>query len=101
MQYIASVTSTHDVSFVDVAGPTTECSSAVNASIPVEPSTSSGCLYSQGIDDNEVTFDCPVEELQMQDKEPNTSKHTSEVGFQVNTQGVQVMMKSSETQTYR
>ena len=37
----------------------------------------------------------------MQDKEPNVSKHTSDVGCQVNTRGVQLMMKSSETQTYR
>ena len=77
----------------------TECSSAVNANIPV--STSSGCLYSQGIDDNEVTFAFPLEDPQMQNKEPNISKPTSDVGCQVNTRGLQLMMKSSETQTYR
>ena len=38
----------------------------------------------------------------MQDKEPNVSKHTSDVGCQVNmyTKRVQLMIKSSETQTY-
>ena len=103
MQYIVSFTTTHHVSFADVAGPSAECSSVVHASIPVhvDPSTSSGCLFSQGIDDNEVTFNFPLEELQMQDKEPNVSKHTSDVGCQVNTQGVQHMMKSSEIKTYR
>ena len=69
--FIASVTTTHHVSF---AGPSTECNSAVDASIPVEPSTYSGCLYSQGIDDNEITFDFPLEELQMRVKEPNVCK---------------------------
>ena len=65
--YIASATTTHHVSLVDVAGPSTECSSAV-ASTPVEPSTSSehdpagGCLNSQGIYNNEVTFEFPLEE---------------------------------------
>ena len=37
----------------------------------------------------------------MQDEEPNVSKHTSDVDCQVNTRGVQLMMKSSETQIYR
>ena len=37
----------------------------------------------------------------MQDKEPNVSKHTSDVGCQVNTRGVQLMMKSTETQTFK
>ena len=80
---------THHVSFADVAGPSTECGSAVNACfhtyIPVEPSTFSGCLYSQGIDDNDITFDSPLEELQMQVKEPNVCKHTRDDGCQVNT----------------
>ena len=80
LQYIASVTTTHHVSCVDIAGPSTECSSAVNASIPVEPSISSGCLYSQWIDDNEITFDFPLEELQMKNRELNISKHTSDAG---------------------
>ena len=40
LQCIASVTKTHHASFVDVAGPSTECNSAV-ASTTVEPSTSS------------------------------------------------------------
>ena len=75
---------------MDVAGPSTECGSAVNACfhtyIPVEPSTSSGCLYSQAIDDNDVTFDFPLEELQMQVNQPNMCKHTRDVGCQVNTQ---------------
>ena len=92
MQYITSVTTTHHVSFADVAEPSAECSAAVTvASIPVEPSS---CPYSQGIADKEVTFDFPLEELQMQDKEPKVSKHTSDVGCQVNTREVQLMMKS-------
>ena len=73
----------------NVAGPSTECGSAVNACfhtyISVEPSTSSGCLHSQGIDGNDVTFDFPVEELQMQVKEPNMCKHTRIDDCQVNT----------------
>jgi len=106
LQYIASVTTTHRVSLLDVAGPSTECSSAV-ASIPVEPSTFSehdpagGCLSSQGIDHNEVTFDLPLEELQMQGKETSIRKHTSDFGCEVKTRGVQLMMKSTETQTYK
>ena len=36
----------------------------------------------------------------MQDEEPNVSKHTIDVGCQVKTRGVQLMMKSSETQIY-
>jgi len=78
LQYIASVTTTYHVSLVDVVGPSTECNSAV-ASTLVEPTTSSehdpanGCLNSQGIDHNEVTFDLPLEELQMQEKEASIS----------------------------
>ena len=87
---------------MDVAGPSTECSSAV-ASTPVEPSTSSehdpagGCLNSQGIDNNEVTFEFPLEE----ERVASIPKHTSDFGCQVNTRGVQLMMKSTETQTYK
>lgn len=82
LQYIASVTTTPRVSLVDVTGPSAECSLAV-ASIPVESSTFSehnpagGCLSSQGIDYNEVTFDLPLEELQMQEKETSIPKHTA------------------------
>ena len=38
----------------------------------------------------------------MQDKEPNVSKHTSDIGCQVNlyAQRAQLMIKSSETHTY-
>ena len=87
---------------MDVAGPSTECSSAV-ASTPVKPSTSSehdpagGCLNSQGIDNNEVAFDFPLEE----ERVASIPKHTSDFGCQVNTRGVQLMMKSTETQTYK
>lgn len=74
-------------------------------SIPVEHSTSSkhdlasGYLNSHDIDHNEVTFDLPLGELQMQEKEASIPKHTSDFGCQVNTRGVQLMMKSTETQT--
>ena len=107
LQYIASVTTTHHASLVDVAGPSTDSNSAV-ASTPVEPSTSSehalegGCINSQGIDHNEVPFELPLEELQqMQEKQANIPKNTSDFGCQVNTRGAQLMMKSFETQTYK
>ena len=102
MQYIASVTTTNHVSLVDVAGPSNECRSAV-ASTPVEPSTCSehdpagGCLNSQGIYHKEVTLDLPLEE----EREASIPKHTSDFGCQVDTRGVQLMMKSTETQTYK
>ena len=91
---------------MDVAGPSTECNSAV-ASIPVEPSTSSehdpegGCLNSLGIDHNEAPFELPLEELQMQEKEASIPRNTSDFGCQVNTRGAQLMMKSFQTQTYK
>ena len=85
---------------MDFAGPSTECSSAV-AFTPVEPSTSTEhdpagcCLNSLGIDNNEVTFDFPLEE----ERVASIPKHTSDFGCQVNTRGVQLMRKSTETQT--
>ena len=87
---------------MDVAGPSNECRSAV-ASTPVEPSICSehdpagGCLNSQGIYHKEVTLDLPLEE----EREASIPKHTSNFGCQVNTRGVQLMMKSTETQTYK
>lgn len=83
---------------MDVAGPSNECRSAV-ASTPVEPSEhdpAGGCLNAQGIDHNEVTLDLPLEE----EREGSIPKHTSDFGCQVNTRGVQLMIKSTETQTY-
>lgn len=105
MQYIAYATANHHIRLVDVARPSTERNSAVFFSIPVEPSTSSkhdltsGCVNSHGIDHNEVTFDLPLRELQMQEKEASIPKHASDFGCQVNTRGVQLMKKSTETQT--
>ena len=63
-------------------------------SIPVEPSTCSehdlacGYLSSHGIDQNEVTFNLPLGELQMHEKEASLTKRTSDFGCQVNTRGV-------------
>ena len=45
------------------------------------------------------TFDLPLGELQMHEKEASLTKRTSDFGCQVNTRGVQLMMKSTETQT--
>ena len=104
LQDIAYVTANHYVPLVDVAGTRTERNSAV-FSIPVEPSTcsehdlASGYLSSHAIDQNEVTFDLPLGELQMHEKEASLTKRTSDFGCQVNTRGVQLMMKSTETQT--
>ena len=87
---------------MDVAGPSNECRSPVG-STPVEPSTCSehdpagGCLNFQGIDYNEVTLDLPLEE----EREASIPKHTNDFGCQVNTRGVQLMMKSTETQTFK
>ena len=123
LQYIALVTTTHHVSPINVLEPSTstECNSEAASQhsqhVYAEPvaSTSSecdpevGCLNSQGIvhgDHSEVAFERPLEQLNVEQTEANqtsvpTHKFTSDAGCQINTRGAQLMMKSTESQTYK
>ena len=118
LQYIASLTTTHHGSPMNVMEPSTstECNSAAvshnSQGVHAEPvaSTSSecypegGCLNSQGIDYSEVAFERPLQQLDVDSTKANKMsmpihKLTSDVGCQINTRGAQLLMKSTESQT--
>ena len=112
LQYIASLTTTHHVSPINVVEPSTstECNSAAASQnsqcVHAEPvaSTSSecdpegGCLNTQGINHSEVAFKGLLEQLNVEPTKTNqtsvpTHKFTSDVGCQINTRGAQLMMR--------
>ena len=96
----------------------TECNSAAvshnSQGVHAEPvaSTSSecypevDCLNSQGIDHSEVAFERPLQQHNLDSTKANKTstpihKLTCDVGCQINTRGAQLMMKSTESQTYK
>ena len=65
-----------------------------------------GCLNTQGIDHSQVALEETLEQLNVEPTKANqtsvpTHKFTSDVGCQINTRGAQLMMKSTESQTYK
>ena len=118
LQYIASLNTTQHVSPINVVEPSTstECNSAAapqnSQGVHAEPvpSTSSesdpevGCLNTQGIDHSEVALEGPlvqlnVEPLKANQKSVPTHKSTSDVGCQINTRGIQLTMKLTDSQS--
>ena len=105
------------VSPINVVEPSTstECSSAaapqISQGVHAEPvaSTSSasecdpevGCVSPQGINQSQVALEGPLGPTITNQTNESTHKFTSDVGCQINTRGAQLMMKSTESQTYK
>ena len=91
----------------------TECSSAAppknSQGVHAEPkvSTSSecdpevSCLRPQSINQSQVALEGPLKPTIAHQKSVSTHKFTSDVGCQINTRGAHLMMKSTESQTYK